>query len=107
MQYEEFRKTNDAFTAGANEPEEGSTSTIPALDNPIMAIVADRLSTLLWATDGAFTRIARAQKRNANEAERRHDWDELLYKFFVANDGGVSLDVLYATTVFNVLHPTN
>lgn len=104
MQYEEFRKSNETFAAGG---EEGYTSTIPALDNPITAIVADRLSTLLWAIDGAFTRTARAQKRNANEAERRHDWDELLYKFFVANDDGVSLDVLYATTVFRVLHPTN
>jgi hypothetical protein len=107
MQYEEFRRTNDTFTAGANASKEGYTPTTPALDNPITAIIADRLSTLLWATDGAFTRIARAQKRNANEAERRHDWDELLYKFFVRNDDEVSLDVLYATTVCHIFHPAN
>jgi hypothetical protein len=107
MQYEESRKTNDTFTAGANGSKEGCTSTIPSLDNPITAIITDRLSTLLWATDGAFTRIACAQKRNANEAERRHDWDELLYKFFVRNDNEVSLDVLYATILCHIFHPAN
>jgi hypothetical protein len=44
-------------------------------------ILEDRLSVLLWAVDGAYTRQAQAQKRNAYEAERRHDWDALLYKF--------------------------
>jgi hypothetical protein len=46
-------------------------------------VLDGRLSALLWAADGAFTREAHALKRNANEADRRHDWDALLYKFFV------------------------
>lgn len=58
--------------------------------------ISDRLSTLLWATNGAYTHVVRAFMRNANEAERRHDWDEILYKFFVTNAVVVSLDVLYA-----------
>ncbi|KAH7905544.1 hypothetical protein BJ138DRAFT_1228738 [Hygrophoropsis aurantiaca] len=55
---------------------------------PVMAaedenVVFDRLSVLLHATEGAYTRWMAAHKRSSNEAERRHDWDALLLKFYL------------------------
>jgi hypothetical protein len=57
-------------------------------------IIADRLSLLLSATVGAFTLAARAAGRPVYEAESRHDWDALLYRFYVGTDEIISPNVL-------------
>ncbi|KIM84941.1 hypothetical protein PILCRDRAFT_376392 [Piloderma croceum F 1598] len=57
-------------------------------------IIADRLSLLLSATVGAFTLAAWAAGRPVYEEESRHDWDALLYRFYVGTDEIISPNVL-------------
>jgi hypothetical protein len=57
-------------------------------------IFKNRLSTLLWATVGAYTLEAATQGRTVYEAEARHDWDAVLYRFYAPPGYGVSFDVM-------------
>ncbi|OBZ71171.1 hypothetical protein A0H81_08664 [Grifola frondosa] len=65
-------------------------------------IMSSRLSALLYATVGAYT--LDAHRRNSagrvNEAESRHDWDMLMYRFCVDDIGDVvSSQVLLERTL--------
>jgi hypothetical protein len=57
-------------------------------------IFGQRLSTLLWATIGAFTLKAATQTREVYEAEARHDWDAVLYRFCASPGQLVSPKIL-------------
>ena len=57
-------------------------------------ILSERLSLLLSATLGAFTFEAAAKGRKVYEAEWRHDWDEMLYRFCVTTGEKISSRVL-------------
>jgi hypothetical protein len=57
-------------------------------------ILSERLSLLLSATLGAFTFEAAAKGRRVYEAEWRHDWDEMLYRFWVITGESLSSHVL-------------
>jgi hypothetical protein len=65
-----------------------------ALDPTHTKIFNDRFSALLGATVGAFTLKAVAQGLSVYEAEARHDWDAVLYRFLVAPGEGISANVL-------------
>lgn len=101
------------FQKGAEKaPKKPIEAYSAVLEDADIEVLSGRFSTLLWATTGAFTRITRAQRRNANEAERRHDWDAMLYRFFVGsvqprnNDAApmFSLDVLYVVPTFHAFY---
>lgn len=52
-------------------------------------VIRQRLSTLLCASVGAFTlhqRTFQPAAPNVKEAESRHEWDALFYRFYVAKD---------------------
>ncbi|EGO03219.1 hypothetical protein SERLA73DRAFT_174677, partial [Serpula lacrymans var. lacrymans S7.3] len=69
---------------------------VPDLETKIMELLSSRFSSMLSSSDGAYTRALAAAKRNSNEAERRHDWDNLLLKFFTTSKytGSTNRDVL-------------
>jgi formate hydrogenlyase subunit 3/multisubunit Na+/H+ antiporter MnhD subunit len=73
---------------------EGVGATVGVLDTVHIHLMADRLSILLSATVGAFTLAARAAGHPAYQAEYRHDWDALLYRFYVGADEIISPNVL-------------
>ena len=65
-----------------------------ALDPTHTIIFNDRFSALLGATVGAFALKAVAEGRSVYEAEARHDWDVVLYRFLVAPGEGILANVL-------------
>lgn len=65
------------------------------LDPGHTRIFDERFSALLEATIGAFTLKAAAQGRPVYEAEARHDWDAVLYRFLVAPGEGIAANILY------------
>ena len=69
-------------------------ATAGVLDTVHVHLIADRLSILLSATVGVFTLTARAADHPAYLAECRHDWDALLYRFYVGADEIISSNVL-------------
>jgi hypothetical protein len=82
-QYEEVRDAQRALGA-----ELGTLK----LDHA--SVFQERLSALLWATVGAYTKIAAARGRTIYEAEARHDWDAVLYRFYAPPGDCVSSDVM-------------
>ncbi|KAF8217828.1 hypothetical protein K438DRAFT_1656768 [Mycena galopus ATCC 62051] len=61
----------------------------PSTDDDVLsakhqAIIGDRLSTLFSASIGAFT-LHRRTVPSVKEAESRHEWDALFYRFYVEN----------------------
>jgi hypothetical protein len=58
------------------------------------SVFQGRLSALLWATVGAYTKIAAAQGCTVYKAEARHDWDAVLYRFYAPPGDRVSPDVM-------------
>jgi len=67
---------------------------LDALDPAHTRLFNDRFSALLEATIGAFTLKAAAQGRKVYEAEARHDWDAVLYRFLVAPGEAISANTL-------------
>jgi hypothetical protein len=64
------------------------------LDGSHVGIIERRLSLLLSATVGAYTLAAQVVGRPIYEAECRHDWDAVLYRFYVGQDEIISANVL-------------
>ena len=79
-QYEEIRKD--------------SQKPIEALEPAHIVIFSDRFSALLGATIGVFTLQAAALGRPVYEAEVRHDWDAVLYRFLAVPGKPISSKVL-------------
>ncbi|KAF7336048.1 hypothetical protein MSAN_02318600 [Mycena sanguinolenta] len=74
----------------------------PKLKPDHEAVVGARLPILLSASIGAFTQQQRGGKQaapNVNEAESRHEWDALLYRFYVSADEDTSEFVLLERTI--------
>ncbi|KAJ7508087.1 hypothetical protein B0H11DRAFT_2271055 [Mycena galericulata] len=65
-----------------------------APDDRHQEYLAQHLSTLLSASTGAFTMHNERAGMKINEAESRHDWDALLYRFYAVKGEGVSPYVL-------------
>lgn len=65
------------------EHGKGSTGTIPDLTDGEVQIISERFSSIFSASNGAFTLQAAAENRSVREAESRHDWDALLYRFYI------------------------
>ena len=83
-QYEELRtKVNNIDITQPGE-----------MDPTHVKIVYNRLSLLLSATAGAFTLEAISKDRAVYEAERRHDWDAVLYRFCVISGEKISPNML-------------
>jgi hypothetical protein len=76
----------DELQAAEKKPSE--------LQLPHVNILSERLSLLLSATLGAFTLEAAAKGRRVYEAEWRHDWDEVLYRFYITTGERISSRVL-------------
>ena len=88
-QYEEIRKRT--YTQRDKENKQHDLDT---LDPAHTRIFHERLSPLLWATLGAFSLQAAALGRSVYEAEARHDWDAVLYRFCILPGQIVSPTVL-------------
>lgn len=71
----------------------GFDKTSGYLEKAQASILSEKFSQLLASVDGAYTRSM--IPTNTLEAESRHDWDALLYNFYVAAGEGRSQDVLY------------
>jgi hypothetical protein len=54
----------------------------------------EHMSTLLSASVGAFTLHNKRHGIKVNEAESRHDWDALLYRFYTVDGEDASPYVL-------------
>lgn len=54
----------------------------------------EHMSTLLSASVGAFTLHHKRHGIKVNEAESRHDWDALLYRFYTVDGEGSSPYIL-------------
>lgn len=80
-QYEEIRNKD-------------SQKPIEALEPAHIDIFSDRFSALLAATIGVFTLQAVALGRPVYEAEARHDWDAVLYRFLAVPGEPISSNVL-------------
>jgi hypothetical protein len=72
----------------------GKIGTIDVLGAAHIDIVQQRFSCLLWASIGAFSLRAAALNRSVYEAESRHDWDAVLYRFLGSPKELVSPNVL-------------
>ncbi|KAJ7601514.1 hypothetical protein B0H17DRAFT_159612 [Mycena rosella] len=59
----------------------------------------EHMSTLLSASVGAFTLHTKRFGIKVNEAESRHDWDALLYRFYTVNGEDASPYVLLEKTI--------
>ncbi|KAJ7685566.1 hypothetical protein DFH06DRAFT_1158840 [Mycena polygramma] len=71
----------------------------PTLSPEHQRIMCGRLSTLLFATLGAYTLAARSRTVTLYEAEFRHDWDALLYYFYHGRETGISPSVFFEHTI--------
>ncbi|KAJ7195480.1 hypothetical protein GGX14DRAFT_676693 [Mycena pura] len=65
----------------------------PVLSSIHQEFISGRLSALLSATVGAFTMSAKQNNVRIDEAESRHDWDALMYRFYNTNVDMVSSHV--------------
>ncbi|RDB29891.1 hypothetical protein Hypma_014044 [Hypsizygus marmoreus] len=72
---------------------------IPELDSELAPILARKLPEILLASVGAYSLLAVASARGVSEAESRHNWDALLYRFFVTGDEYISKNVLFERTL--------
>ncbi|KAJ6572627.1 hypothetical protein B0H10DRAFT_2106578 [Mycena sp. CBHHK59/15] len=73
--------------------------TFDDLSSEALDIISGRLSAILSAAVGAFTLDAKRQGISAYEAESRHDWDALLYRFYATASERVSAYVLLERTI--------
>ncbi|KAJ6580198.1 hypothetical protein B0H10DRAFT_2099203 [Mycena sp. CBHHK59/15] len=73
--------------------------TFDDLSSEALDIISGRLSAILSAAVGAFTLDAKRQGISVYEAESRHDWDALLYRFYATASERVSAYVLLERTI--------
>ncbi|THH14417.1 hypothetical protein EW146_g5906 [Bondarzewia mesenterica] len=72
----------------------------PGVLDPVVAdIVVKRLPLILLASAGAYTHQVASKGRNVYEVEWRHNWDALLYHFYVASADAISSDSLLEHTL--------
>ncbi|KAJ7241035.1 hypothetical protein B0H12DRAFT_1326317 [Mycena haematopus] len=85
-----------------NSSSSGKDGKVVTLKPEHEAVVGHRLSTLLCASVGAFTlhqRTFQPAAPNVKEAESRHEWDALFYRFYVAKDEITSPSVVLESTI--------
>jgi hypothetical protein len=75
--------------------EKSAKTSFPKLESALVEICSGRFTALLGAAMGAFTQDAATNGRYVYEAESRHDWDAVLYRFYVLSSSEcVSSNVL-------------
>ncbi|KAJ6543484.1 hypothetical protein B0H10DRAFT_1374321 [Mycena sp. CBHHK59/15] len=73
--------------------------TFDVLSSEELGIISGRLSAILSAAVGAFTLDTKRKGISVYEAESRHDWDALLYRFYATANERVSSYVLLERTI--------